>query len=193
MRRQVARYYYCNNFNSLFTSFLSHQVPIFAHMHSVHFSAFCMHYPQCTTLTVRTRNCRLLQRHFRDVTLTPARITDITLSRMTLGKCRLLRRHFRDVTLTSARITDITLSRKCFAPAAILCPGFCTRSLRRRSERQKSVKHFRTIHTPRSLPDEGGDVCAKFGSDWFRNVDLYKMQTNKQTNFHLYILDFLSC
>jgi hypothetical protein len=31
---------------------------------------------------VRTRNCRMLQRHFRDVTLTPATITDITLSRM---------------------------------------------------------------------------------------------------------------
>ena len=52
-------------------------------MHSVHFSAFFMYYPQCTTPPVRTRNCRLLQRHFRDVTLTPARITDITLSRMT--------------------------------------------------------------------------------------------------------------
>jgi len=52
-------------------------------MHSVHFSAFRMHYPHCKTLPVRTRNCRLLQRHFRDVTLTPVRITDITLSRMT--------------------------------------------------------------------------------------------------------------
>jgi len=31
----------------------------------------------------RTRNCRLLQLHFRDVTLTATRITDITLSRMT--------------------------------------------------------------------------------------------------------------
>jgi hypothetical protein len=31
----------------------------------------------------RTRNSRLLQRHFRDVTLTSARITDITLSRVT--------------------------------------------------------------------------------------------------------------
>jgi len=31
----------------------------------------------------RTRNCRLLQRQFCDVTWTPARIADITLSRMT--------------------------------------------------------------------------------------------------------------
>jgi len=70
---------------------------------------FFMHYLECTTLPVRTRKCRPQQRHFRDVTLTPARITDITLSRMILGKCRLLKRHFRDVTLKPARITDITL------------------------------------------------------------------------------------
>jgi len=100
--------------------------------------------------------CRLLLRHFRDVTLTPARITEITLSQMNLGKCRLLQ---RDVILISARITDITLWQKCLAPAAMLCPGFCTRCLRRRSKRLKRVKHFRTIHTLRSLPDERGDVC----------------------------------
>jgi hypothetical protein len=116
------------------------------------FNSRCfMHYPQCTTLPVRTRKYRSQQRHFRDLTLTPARITDITLSRMTLGKCRLLLRHFRDVTLTPARIADITLSRltlgkcrllqrdvtltpsritdiklwrKCLAPAAMLCLGF---------------------------------------------------------------------
>jgi hypothetical protein len=37
-----------------------------------------------------------------------------------------------------------------------------------------------------------GKTCANFGSDWFKNVDLYKVQTNtnKQTktkNFQLYI------
>jgi len=32
-------------------------------------------------------------------------------------------------------------------------------------------------------------MCAKFGSDWFRNVNLYMVQTNIQTNKHssLYI------
>jgi hypothetical protein len=29
-----------------------------------------------------------------------------------------------------------------------------------------------------------GEMCAKFGSDLFRNVNLYKVQTNKQTNTH---------
>jgi hypothetical protein len=32
-----------------------------------------------------------------------------------------------------------------------------------------------------------GEMCTKFGSDRFRNVDLYKFHTNKQTNIHLYI------
>ena len=85
--RQQVRYVlhsYLYNCNSLFTCFLPYQVFTFTQMLSVHFSAFFMHYPRCNTLAVRTRNCRLLQRHFRDVALTPARITDITLSRTTL-------------------------------------------------------------------------------------------------------------
>jgi hypothetical protein len=168
------------NCNCLFTCFLSHKICIFTHMHSVHFTAFFMHYPVCTTPPGKTRKCRPLQRHFRDVTLATVRITDITLSRINLSKCTLLQRYFRDVTITpvkvtnikpsritlgkcrllqrdvtltpAARITDITLWRKCLAPVAMLCPGFCTRSLQRRSKRQKKVKHFRTINTVRSLP-----------------------------------------
>jgi len=66
------------------TSFLSHQVSIFTHVRSVHFSAFSMHYPQCKTLPVRTRNSSATT-SFRDVTQTRAAITDITLSRMTLA------------------------------------------------------------------------------------------------------------
>jgi len=90
--RQWVRYVlrcYLYNCNSLFTCFLSHQVFIFTHMFSVHFSAFCMHYPRCNILSVRTRNCRQL-RHFRDVALTPARITDITQPRMTCAGSHLM-------------------------------------------------------------------------------------------------------
>jgi hypothetical protein len=76
---------YLYNCNSLFTCLLCHKVFIFTHMLSTHFSAFFTHYPRYNTLAVRTRNCRLLERHFRDVTLTPAKIADITLSRMTLA------------------------------------------------------------------------------------------------------------
>jgi hypothetical protein len=68
-----------------------------------------MHYPRCITLAVRTRKCRLL-RHFRDVALTPVRITDITLSRMTL------------------------------APAVVFCPGIGNRSRQRRSKRSRKSK-----------------------------------------------------
>jgi len=162
--------------------FLIHLLPLSSGFHfythafrSLH--GIFMHYPECTTLPVRTRKCGLLQRYFRDVTLTPARITDITLSQMALGKCRLPLRHFRDVTwvklefckvwifvtsvsptritditlsrmtlgkccllqrdvtLPPTRITDITLWRKCLVPAAMLCPGFCTRFMWRRSKR----------------------------------------------------------
>ena len=68
---------------------------------------FLMHYPKCNTLAVRTLNCRLLQRHFRDVALTSSRITDITLLWMTL------------------------------APASIFCPGIGTRSRQRRLQRSE--------------------------------------------------------
>jgi hypothetical protein len=61
--------------------------------------------------------CRLLLRHFRDVTRTPARITDIMLSRMILGKCRLLQ---RDVTLIPSRITNIMLSRMTLGKCRLL-------------------------------------------------------------------------
>jgi len=27
-------------------------------------------------------------------------------------------------------------------------------------------------------------MCAKLGSDWFRNLNLYKVRTNKQTHTH---------
>jgi hypothetical protein len=48
---------HCNcNCNLLFISFPSHQVSIFTHMHSVHFSAFSMHYIQCTSRSWRHTN-----------------------------------------------------------------------------------------------------------------------------------------
>jgi len=44
-------------------------------------------------------------------------------------------------------------------------------------------------YMPYSLFQTTGEMCAKFGSDRFRNVDLYKVETNIQTNKHssLYI------
>ena len=42
--------------NSLFTSLPFHQVSISTHMHSVHFSAFSVHYAQCTSRPWRHTN-----------------------------------------------------------------------------------------------------------------------------------------
>jgi hypothetical protein len=39
-------------------------------------------------------------------------------------------------------------------------------------------------YIPYGLFQTKGEMCAKFGSDWFSNVDLCKVQTNKQTNKH---------
>jgi hypothetical protein len=146
--RQWVRYVlrcYLYNCNSLFICFLSHQVFIFTHMLSVHFSAFCMRYPRCNTLPVRTRNCRQL-RNFRDVPLTPARIMDVTLSRMT------------------------------HAPAAIFCRGIGTRLRQIRSKSSDILG----VYIPCGLNQTKGEMCAKFGSDAFRNHAQYG--ANKHTN-----------
>jgi len=83
----------------------------------------------------RTRNCRLLQSHLSDVTLTPARIMDITLSRMTCTGSYFV-----------PRIRQSVPTKKV--------------------KKIEKVKHFWTIHTLRSLSDQGGDVCKV----WFRLV-----------------------
>jgi len=43
------------------------------------------------------------------------------------------------------------------------------------------VKKFGSI-IPYGLFQTKGEICAKFGSDWFINVNLYKVQTHTQTN-----------
>ena len=54
-------------------------------------------------------------------------------------------------------------------------------------EKVEKVKYCGSIHIVRSLPDQGGDVCKV----WFRliqkcDVNLYKVQTNKQTFSFIY-------
>jgi hypothetical protein len=95
-------------------------------------------------------------------------------------KCRLLR-HVRDATLTRAAITNITLLRMTCAGSHLLT-GIRHSTPAEQIKKFEKVKYCGSIHTLRSLPDKGGNVCAKFGSDWFINVYLYKVQTNKRTN-----------
>jgi len=69
---------------------------------------------------------------------------------------------------------DITLSKMTCA-GSHLVPRIRHLLLMKKVEKVEKVKHFWTIHTLQSLPDEGGDVCKV----WFWNVNLYKVQTNK--------------
>ena len=41
-------------------------------------------------------------------------------------------------------------------------------------------------YKPYGLFQSTGETCAKLGSDRFRNVDLYKVQTNIQTFIFIY-------
>jgi hypothetical protein len=63
-----------------------------------------------------------------------------------------------DVTLTPARITVITLSRMTRAGSHFVARIWHSLP-RKKVKKVEKVKHFRTIHTLRSLPDQGGDVC----------------------------------
>jgi len=93
-------------------------------------------------------------------------ITDITLSRMTLG------------TSVVCYITDITLSQwllgrqpSCAQDSA-LAPD-------RRGRKGRKGSNIVGPCIPYELLQTNGEKCAKFGWDQFRNLDLYKVQTNK--------------
>jgi hypothetical protein len=108
-------------------------------------------------------------------------ITEIRLSRMILGeifvcyitdvswpKCRQLDHEYNSVAMT-------------LGPAAILGPRFCIGSWKKRLKGRKGSNIVGT-YIPYKLPQTKGKTCAKFDWDWFRNVDLYKVQKKwKQT------------
>jgi len=48
-------------------------------------------------------------------------------------------------------------------------------------------------YIPYDLLQTKGETCAKFGSDRFRNVDLYKFHTNKQTFIFIYKIINVKC
>jgi hypothetical protein len=57
----------------------------------------------------------------------------------------------------------------------------------KRQNRSKRSKRL-GLYIPYGLFQTKGEMCATFCSDWFRNVNLYKVQTNAhtQTNIHFY-------
>jgi hypothetical protein len=132
----------------IFTSFLSRQVSIFTHLHYVHFSVLSMHYRERKTLQPVSIFCY---------------ITDIRLSRITLGSivvCYITDDPWRKCRLPDHGYNALAMT---LAPAAMLCPGFCTGSWQKRSKR---IKYCGSIHTLRPPPGEGGDVCKV----WLRSV-----------------------
>jgi hypothetical protein len=105
-------------------------------------------------------------------------------------KCPLLQRHFRDVALTPARIRDITLSQMTLAPAAIFYCRIGTRSRQKRSKSQNGTTFWVHTYTavssrPRercvhSLVQTGSEmwICIRYKQT--------HKQTNKQTNKQTY-------
>jgi hypothetical protein len=85
-------------------------------------------------------------------------------------------------------IANITLSRITQAPP--YCHPDYALAPRKTT---KKVKRSKIVgpYIPYGLFQTKREMCAKFGSDWFRNVNLYKVQTHThtQTNIRLYIQD----
>jgi hypothetical protein len=77
---------------------------------------------------------------------------------------------------STRRITDITQWQDSVASAAIFCIVVGTRSRQNRSKRWER-QNIVVPYIPYGLFQTTGEMCAKFGSDRFRNVDLYKVQT----------------
>jgi hypothetical protein len=100
--------------------------------------------------------------------------------------CRPLIRHL--LYILQPTITDITLSR--ITPAPPYCHPDYELAPRKTTKKVKKV-NIVGPYIPYGLFQTKGEMCAKFGSDWFRNVNLYKVQTNKQTHTHKLTLSFI--
>jgi len=155
--RSRVRFPMLYNCNSFFTCFTSHQVFICTHMISVFRLSLFLYYPRCNKLAVRTRKCRVLQLHFLDVAQTPARITDITLSRITL------------------------------ALATIFCPGIGTRLRQKDQKGRKGQEIWVHIYPTVSSRPMGRCLQSMVQISSEIRICIRYKQTNKQTNFQLYI------
>ena len=132
--------------------------------------------------------CRPLLRHFRDVTLTPARITEITLSQMNLGKCRLLQ---RDVTLNTCKNHGYNAAAEVSCAGSHVVPRIL-HSLP--SKKVKKVEKGQTFsnHTYPTVSSRRTGRCVQslfqIGSEMW--ICKRYQQTKKKTNkkpFQLYI------
>jgi hypothetical protein len=53
-------------------------------------------------------------------------------------------------------------------------------------KRSENIKKIVSPYITYGLFQTKGGMCAKFGSDWFTNVNLYKVQTHAQTFSFIY-------
>jgi len=180
----------CRNSYSLFTSPQYHQVSTFTHVRALVFSAFFYALP--TVKETRSKNVQLSRATTScacDPTRTLAGVTDETLSRKSLA--RVQDTAFKKAQVSSARTSRPWRHTNTFrnhgynAPAAIFCAASGTRS---RERRWRRLKRSRILgpYKPYGLFQTKGEMCAKFGWDRFRNVNLYKVQKNLQTFSFIY-------
>jgi len=113
-----------------------------------------MSYPQCKTLPVRKQKCRLLHHGYNAVADESWR------------KCRL------------CYITDITLSQWLLGRQPSCAQDFAL-APDRRGRKGKKGSNTEGPYIPYDVLQTKREKCAKFGWDRLRNVDLYKVQTNK--------------
>jgi hypothetical protein len=99
--------------------------------------------------------------------------------------CSVPRRRVRDVTRTRAGVMDITLWGMPRGTGSHFCAAPCRPSQWKRSKRWGRWSIVGP-YVSYGLFQTTGEMCAKFGSDRFRNVDLYKVQTNIQTFIFIY-------
>jgi hypothetical protein len=76
-------------------------------------------------------------------------------------------------------VTDITLSR--ITPAPPYCYPDYELYPRKTTKKVKKLKTIVGPYVPYSLFQTKGEMCAKFCSDWFRNVNLYTVHTHTHT------------
>jgi hypothetical protein len=140
---------------------MSHQISNFTHIHSIHFSALSMHYPQCKTLQSTSVICY---------------ITDIKLSRMTLDASVVCYHGYNAVANDSWAGSHLV-------PRILHC------LLTEKAEKVEKGQIF-WVHTYPTTPRRRGrrvQRSVEIGSEMWIRVS--SILTNRQTNIHssLYI------
>jgi hypothetical protein len=94
-------------------------------------------------------------------------------------------RGVRDVRRTRAGVTDITLWGLPHGDDSHYCVALC-RPLQRKRSKRWGRWNIVGPYVSYGLFQTTRETCAKFGSDRFINVNLYKVQTNIQTFIFIY-------